>query len=109
MLSKFLNHRLISQIISVKRPISVRSTFDFGKQMKSFNENHQFIKALELFDKCKENSIETCSSMSIIQALKASAEIGDLQRGLTIHHLISSRIKNDPNIVTSLIHLYSKS
>ncbi|CAF1283904.1 unnamed protein product, partial [Rotaria sordida] len=39
-------------------------------------------------------------------ALKACAQVRDLQRGMIIHRLISSRIKTDCYISTSLIHLY---
>jgi hypothetical protein len=91
----------------MKRSMTLRSNFDLASQMKLLNDSKQFKKALELFDKYKENNIETCSNLSIIQALKACAQIGDLQRGSNIHHLISSRIKNDSYILTSLIHLYS--
>ena len=76
--------------------------------MKSLNDNKQFKKALELFDKHKENKIKRLSSLIITQALKACTHLGELQRGKAIHHLISSRIKNDIYISASLIHLYSK-
>jgi hypothetical protein len=105
---KFLNHRLSSVIVFVKRSVIIQSNFDLGSQMKLLNDNKQFKKALELFDKHKKNNIETFSSLIITQALKACTHLQDLQYGSTIHRLISSRVKNDLYISASLIHLYSK-
>ncbi|CAF1055985.1 unnamed protein product [Adineta steineri] len=42
----------------------------------------------------------------ITQALKAFAHLGDLRRGINMHHTISSRINNDSYIFASLIHFY---
>ncbi|CAF4273905.1 unnamed protein product, partial [Adineta steineri] len=44
----------------------------------------------------------------ITQALKAFAHLGDLRRGINMHHTISSRINNDSYIFASLIHFYIK-
>ncbi len=107
MLNKLFNHRLSSTIIIVKRPVTIKSDFDLVTQMKLFNDQKQFKKALELFDKHKDNKMETCSDFMINQVLKACTNISDLQRGLNIHHMISSRTKKNPYILTSLIHLYS--
>jgi len=108
MSAKLLNHRLSLLTLFLKRSAIIRSDFDLGSQMKLLNDNKQFKKALELFDKYKKDNIETSSSWIITQALKACAHLEDLQRGSTIHHLISSRIKDDFYISASLIHLYSK-
>jgi hypothetical protein len=75
--------------------------------MKLLNDKKEFKRALELFDKYNENNIETFSNFTIIQAIKACTQIGDLQRGSTIHYLISSRVKNDPRILGSLIQFYN--
>jgi hypothetical protein len=108
MLNKLLNYRLASLIVIVKRSINVQSNFDLGSKMKLLNDKKQFEEALKLFNKYKEKNIETFSSLIITQALKACAQINDLQLGSAIHSLISSRIKNDPYILASLINLYSK-
>ncbi len=108
MFNKLLNHRSIFQIIFLKRSATVRSDFDLGNQMKLLDDKKQFNKALQLFDQYKENNTAIYSSFPISQALKACAQIGDLQRGSTIHHLISSHTKKDSHILASLIHLYSK-
>ena len=106
MLSRMLNHRLPCRITLSKRSVAVRSDLDLGNQMKLLNDQKRFNQALQLFDQYKKNNTETLSSMIITQALKACAQMNDLQRGSTIHYLISSRVKNDPYILASLIHLY---
>ncbi len=108
MLSKLLNHNLSFLTLILKRSAIVRSDFDLSSQMKLLNDNKQFKKALELFNKYKKDNVETSSSFIITQALKACAHLEDLQLGSTIHHLISSRVKDDIYISASLIHLYSK-
>ncbi|CAF5006932.1 unnamed protein product [Rotaria sp. Silwood1] len=114
-MKNFISIKLIKHVITMQVFIkhsttttTIQSKFDLGSKMKSLNDNKQFKKALDLFDKYNKNNIEIYSSFIITQALKACASIGDLQRGSTIHHLISSRIKDDYYILASLIHLYSK-
>ncbi|CAF5161213.1 unnamed protein product [Rotaria sp. Silwood1] len=108
MLNTFFKHRSINPIIFTQRYLTVKSDVDLNVQMKLLNDRKQFRKSLDLFDKYKENNINKLSSSTITQALKACAQICDLERGSTIHRLISSRINNDFYILASLIHLYSK-
>ncbi|CAF0725107.1 unnamed protein product [Adineta steineri] len=106
MLIRLLNSRLSSLMIFVRRSIIIPSDFDLGMKMKSFNDNKQFGKALDLFDIHKKNNIKTASTYIITQALKACTQLEDLQRGQTIHHLIPLSMKDDSLILASLIHLY---
>jgi hypothetical protein len=106
--NKLLNHRLSFPITSATRSIIIQSDFDLASQMKLLNNEKQFTKALELFDKYKKNNIKSSSSFVITQALKACAHIEDLERGSIIHQHILSRIKNDSYISATLIYLYSK-
>ncbi|CAF1392754.1 unnamed protein product [Rotaria sordida] len=106
MFNTLLYYRSTSRLIIMKRFVALKSNGDVGAQIKSFNEKKQFKKTLELFDKYKENDVKNLSSFIITQALKACTQMGDLQRGLIIHCLISSRIKTDCYISGSLIHLY---
>ena len=108
MSTKLLNGSQSVLTIFTKRLVTIRSNFDLGNEMKLLNDAKQFKRALELFDKHKKNNVQTFSSLSITQALKACTHLEDLQHGEAIHHLISSRINNDSYISTSLIHLYSK-
>ena len=77
--------------------------------MKKLNDEKQFEKALQLFDTCERNATKALSSVVITQALKACTNTRDLQRGVSIHRLVSARLQDDSYILTSLIHLYSKS
>ncbi|CAF0744675.1 unnamed protein product [Adineta steineri] len=104
---RLLNLRVLSSLfVFVKRSINVQTNFDLGKQMKLFNDKKQFNKTIELFDKQMKSNTKTFSSLIITQVLKACAHLEDIQRGKTIHQLISSRIKDDSYISASLIHLY---
>ncbi|CAF1413017.1 unnamed protein product, partial [Rotaria sordida] len=107
MLNKLVNNCLSFVIFIAKRSAIIRSNADLGGQIKLLNDKKEFKKSLELFDKYKEkNNIEKYSNWIIIRALKACTEIGDLKRGSNIHNLISSRLKYDPYVLPSLIHLY---
>ncbi|CAM2728313.1 unnamed protein product [Rotaria socialis] len=96
----------ISLIIVARRSIKIESELNLVNQMKLMDDKKQFNKALELFDKHKDKSIDRSSNMILTQILKACAGIGDLQRGSTIHRLVSSRLENDSYLLASLIHLY---
>ncbi|CAF1227763.1 unnamed protein product [Rotaria sordida] len=108
MFNTLLYYRSTSRLIAIKRFVVHQSDGDVGTKIKLFNDKKQFKKTLELFDKYKENDIKNLSSFIITQALKACAQVRDLQRGMIIHRLISSRIKTDCYISTSLIHLYRR-
>ncbi|CAF3967721.1 unnamed protein product, partial [Rotaria sordida] len=107
MFNTLLYYRSTSRLIIMKRFVALKSNGDVGAQIKSFNEKKQFKKTLELFDKYKENDVKNLSSFIITQALKACTQMGDLQRGLIIHCLISSRyIKN--NKAEKALQLFNK-
>ncbi|CAF1308155.1 unnamed protein product [Adineta steineri] len=108
MLTKLLKYSSLSLVVAVKRSVTIsQSNFHLSNQMKLLNDNKQFKKTLELFDKYTKNNTKTFSSYIITQALKACTHLKDLERGKTIHHhLISSRTKDDLYITTLLIHLY---
>lgn len=103
-----IQHYLHCVVLIFNRSIQSQSQSSLGKQMKIFNEQKQFRKVLELFDLHKNNFSADISSMIITQTLKACTQLDDLPRGIHIHRLFSSRIKDDPYIVTSLIHMYSE-
>ena len=77
--------------------------------MKTLNADEQYTKVLDLFEQHKqENNVNPLSSGIVIQALKACTQMGDLRRGQHIHRLVSSRVKTDSYILSSLIHFYSE-
>ena len=95
-------------MITLKRSVIIQDKVDLGVEMKRLNDRKQFRKTLELFDKHKDNNIQTFSTFTITQTLKACAHLRDIQRGSTIHHLISSRVRDDLHVQVSLVNLYSK-
>ncbi|CAF3495000.1 unnamed protein product [Rotaria socialis] len=103
-----INNYLRFVILAGRRLASTENNVDIGGRMKMLNDNKQHRKVLELFDAFNEKNIDKCSNWIIIQALKACTQIFDVQYGLKIHNLISSRLKHDPYVLPSLIHLYSK-
>jgi len=108
MLNKLVNHRLPCPISFLKRSATIPRDFDLANQMKQLNTKKQFKKALELFDEYKKTNPQTPSDYIINQALKACTELGDIHRGSRIHHLLSSKLKENSYVLTSLIHFYSK-
>ncbi|CAF1078661.1 unnamed protein product [Rotaria magnacalcarata] len=107
MISNILvNNYLRFVLLAVRRLASIQSNVNIGDQMKILNDNKQYKKVLELFDEFNEKTIDKCSNWIIIQALKACTQICDVQRGLKIHNLISSRLKRDSYVLPSLIHFY---
>ncbi|CAF4030193.1 unnamed protein product, partial [Rotaria magnacalcarata] len=108
MISNILvNNYLRFVLLAGRRLASTQSNVNIGDQIKILNDNKQYKKVLELFDEFNEKTIDKCSNWIIIQALKACTQICDVQRGLKIHNLISSRLKRDPYVLPSLIHFYS--
>lgn len=83
------------------------SHISIENQMKQFNDQQKFEKALEIFDQYRNDSSIELSRQMITQAIRACTKTGNLRRGMAIHNLISSRIKDDTYMITSLIHFYS--
>lgn len=109
MFSRLSNDRLRYLIAGMPRWRSIQSNINLDEQMKKLNDQKQYEKCLDLFDKYQQiNKNKPFSSLSVTQALKACTRIGDFQRGLTIASILPSRLKNDPTIITSFIHFYSK-
>jgi hypothetical protein len=108
MSNKLLNHRLLSLMHLAKRSLIIKSNSNLAYEMKLLNDNKQFKKTIQLFDKQNKNKIETLSSFVFTQALKACAQLKDLHYGKIIHNSLSSHMKQDSYISASLIHLYSK-
>ncbi|CAF3997356.1 unnamed protein product, partial [Rotaria magnacalcarata] len=107
MMSNILKNNYLRFVILAGRCLaSTGNNVNIGDQMKILNDNKQYKKVLELFDAFNENNIDKCSNWIVIQALKACTQINDVQHGLKIHNLISSRLKHDPYVLPSLIHFY---
>ncbi|KAL9684602.1 hypothetical protein QQ045_022043 [Rhodiola kirilowii] len=65
-------------------------------------------KALEIFDKMLSEGVEP-SDVSIMEALHACADLGDVDRGLTVHRLMDKLgLGRNVSVMNSLISMYSK-
>ncbi|UJR24038.1 hypothetical protein I4U23_027003 [Adineta vaga] len=72
--------------------------------MKKLNDRKEFVKALDLFDKLKHQTILT--DRILLQAFKACTQLGYLERGQIIHKNLSDSLLNNSYIQTSLINFY---
>jgi hypothetical protein len=94
---------LLWQVVS--RRLASTSTNVYS-QLKQLNEGKQYRKAIDLFNGHARDRMPT--NATIVQALKACVEVGDLRRGKEIHRSLSPESMKDPFICMSLIRLYSK-
>lgn len=94
--------------MQIYRSVTYMSSIAIANRMKIFNQQKAFEKTLELFESNKNNPSVPLSSAMISQALKACTHTRDFQRGIEIHRFVSSRVKDNPYITASLVHLYSE-
>jgi hypothetical protein len=104
----WLAGRVTSLALAPNRSLASQSDFDLQREMKRLNDNRLHEKALALFDTYEKGNKVKLSEAVVTQALKACAQIGDTQRGSRIYKTVSSRIRDDPYTMTSLIHLFSE-
>lgn len=93
------------QIMS-RRLASASAKANVYSQLKQLNEGKHYQKAIDLFNGHARD--RTPTNATIVQALKACVEVGDLKRGKDIHRSLSPESMRDPFICMSLIRLYSK-
>ncbi len=108
LLKRSITNHLTFLTINIQRLSTNQSNIGLDNQMKLLNDKKQFKECLDLFDKYKEKHKQQFSSLAITQLLKACVHSGDFERGAAIHNLVSSRLKTDFHILTSLIHFYSR-
>ena len=95
-----------SYYFAIIRTIVSSPQLNIELEMRRLNQRKQFTKTLDLFDKHQHRG--TLTDRIIVQALKACTQLGSLERGQNIHKKLSSQLKNDIYVQTSLIHFYSK-
>ena len=98
MLSFRCSYRLIRFLSSSKL-----NDVDIGAKMKSFNDQQQYQKSVELFEKNRNKSL---TSLTISQALKALIHLKKYEQARILHHQLSSVELNNNFIRTNLIRLY---
>jgi len=95
-----------SILINVIRKVTNSTRINIETEMKRLNDEKEFLKAIALFDKHKQQEIPT--DRSVVQALKACTRLGDVKHGVNIHKKLSNHSLNNIYIQSALIHFYSK-
>lgn len=105
--SAFLLRHAQLQGTAFVRTITTNATHAvLAVKMKHLNDSKDFGAVLTLFDRC--NDQEKRLSRVVVQALKACAQLGDLERGKAIHKTLVDTSLADSYIQAVLIQLYSK-
>jgi hypothetical protein len=95
-----LVHSIITRVVHTSSAVPV------SLQMKNLIDEKRSNEALSLFD--ANTRQRAPNNMEITQALKACAQIRNVERGTAIHRALSMDSSNDPFIQTSLINFYSE-
>jgi len=110
MLKNIVLNRFMFHSIDIEKSIKCFSSFNLSIKMKKLNDENEFNECLALFDEFKSKFDKIAPSTLLTQALKACQKLGDFKRGHQIIEEYSSRLNlNDNHLVTSIIHLLSKS
>lgn len=94
--------RLIFDKMRTKNVISWNSMIDGYVQSGDSEE------AMALFDNMLKEGISP-SNVTVMEALHACANLGDIDRGMFVHKLVEEmNLENDVSVMNSLISMYSK-
>ncbi|UJR24040.1 hypothetical protein I4U23_027005 [Adineta vaga] len=101
---RVISHHTKSKCIDLLRTITTSNQTNIDIEMKKLNDRKEFVKALDLFDKLKHQTILT--DRILLQAFKACTQLGYLERGQIIHKNLSDSLLNNSYIQTTLISFY---
>lgn len=104
----YLNIFKWTQPFIVRTSTSKSSISTAENQMKMMIAKRKFHEVIDLFDSYTQKHFQVTSSILVTHVLKAYTQLGDRQRGLQLHKTISSSLKQDPYVLSSLIHFYSE-
>jgi hypothetical protein len=94
--------------IIYRRLLSTSIKFDV--QMKQFNDQKQYQKSIDLFEKfLKEKTLSNISPLAISQVIRALTELKQYQRAIEIEQNLSPNLIEDVFIRYRCIRLYSTS
>ncbi|UJR23867.1 hypothetical protein I4U23_026839 [Adineta vaga] len=99
-----ISHHTKLKCFNLSRTITSSKQINIDIEMKKLNDRKEFVKALDLFDEHKHQTILT--DRIIVQVLKACTQLGYLERGLIIHKNLSDSSLNNSYIQPTLIHFY---
>lgn len=100
-----LQCRSISVVLT--RSFTVLNHFNVENQIKSFNDQKNYLAALTLFDRYKNEQRPT--DRMIVQALKACTKLKNVERGRSIHEKLPPATLLNEFIQSTLINFYSQS
>ncbi|KAM2263740.1 hypothetical protein COP1_039974 [Malus domestica] len=94
--------RLIFNRMKHKTVVSWNSMID------GYVQNEDPKEAMEVFQKMLDQGFEP-TNVTIMEALHACADLGDLERGMFVHKLLDQmKLRSDVSVMNSLISMYSK-
>lgn len=94
--------RLIFNRMKQKTVVSWNSMID------GYVQNEDPKEAMEVFQKMLDQRFEP-TNVTIMEALHACADLGDLERGMFVHKLLDQmKLGSDVSVMNSLISMYSK-
>lgn len=94
--------RLIFNRMKQKTVVSWNSMID------GYAQNEDPKEAMEVFQKMLDQGFEP-TNVTIMEALHACADLGDLERGMFVHKLLDQmKLGSDVSVMNSLISMYSK-
>ncbi|UJR24047.1 hypothetical protein I4U23_027012 [Adineta vaga] len=99
-----ISHQTKWKSVNLLRTIISSKQINIDIEMKKLNDRKEFVKALDLFDKHKHQTILT--DRILVRAFKACTRLSYLERGQIIHKNLSDSLLNNSYIQTSLINFY---
>ncbi|VFQ87239.1 unnamed protein product [Cuscuta campestris] len=87
----------------------VRDSFSWGALIAGCARTGRCREALQLFDEMSVSNPKPCNA-SIVSALSACAQLGELEKGKSIHNHIKKRngVSIDAYLATGLVDMYAK-
>ncbi|KAF9596227.1 hypothetical protein IFM89_008386 [Coptis chinensis] len=85
-----------------------RDDVSWGTMMAGYVHNARFGETLKLFGRLRIGNLKL-NQVSVVSALSAAAEMGDMDKGKEIHHYaIEDGIDMDVSVATSVMTMYAK-
>ena len=110
MISHRLNYIPLLRLLFVVRRLTIdrspRVVFD---QVKRLFDQRQYRRVLEFFDELvKQGQTTRIPNQALVKILQSGAKLQDRSRALRIQQVIPSGLTNNPYILSSLVHMFSK-
>ncbi|KAJ0779811.1 putative tetratricopeptide-like helical domain superfamily, DYW domain-containing protein [Helianthus annuus] len=88
--------------------MSSKNVVSWNIMIDGYAQNDDYAEALSLFDKMLDNGFKP-TGVTVMAALHACADSGELTRGLFVHSLVNELgLKHDVSVMNSLISMYCK-